>query len=400
MRLLIYILITITFASCSTVKTFNLMRDGSTKQLAFKQEIPFEYRMNLIVIKPIINGKQRDMIFDTGAPNVMSSSLSNEMKLKEKVKQKSYDSQGAKSSLSFVSVPEIKIGNIDFINTCAAIADFDKSPEMKALNVDGIIGANLMKYATWYLDFENMKIVLASSADSIKVNKKPANIKFVSSITGTPKIEINFSEAVQKNITFDTGSNGDFICSLNAFKNLKKKNKINQYISNYGTFGSGLYGHGKPDSNFTAVVSELKIGETQLGKSRIDFNAGDVNTIGLNFLSNYNIILDWKKKNIALYEVKKFNNLPYLSLGFSLKSDNGKVVVANVIPNTDAERKGLKIGAEVIGINALKITNDVKEIYEIFHSKNYFNEGLNSIVTIDESGAQKTYDILFEAILK
>jgi hypothetical protein len=54
----------------------------------------------------------------------------------------------------------------------------------------------------------------------------------------------------------------------------------------------------------------------------------------------------------------------------------------------------------VIGINAIKITNDVKEIYEIFHSKNYFNEGLNSIVTIDESGAQKTYDILYEAILK
>jgi len=376
------------------------MREGSVAQKTFSQEIPFEYRMNLIVIQPIINGKQRNMIFDTGAPNVLSTSLANEMKLEVKAKQKTMDSQGANSDLGFTSVPIITIGGVDFLNTCAAIADFDKTPEMKALHIDGIIGANLMKRATWTIDFQHKKISFSSAPDTSKSITSTPKIKFTPTITGTPIIDVKLDGINDDLIVFDTGSNGDITGTERTFRKLKKKNKIQSYIWNYGNYSAGLYGIGKPDTNFTAVVNNVEIGDIKLNHTRVDFSKGNVKTVGLQFTSNYKTTIDWKKKTISLQEFTKYSNLPFLSLGFTVKFENEKIVVASVYPNSDAAQKGLLIGLEVVSINQHLLTNNLIDIYDTFHTKKVIHDGANVVLIKDEKGNEQQLEILYEAILK
>ena len=56
--------------------------------------------------------------------------------------------------LEYVLLPKVTVGCVDFLNTGAAIADLKRSSVIACLNVDGIIGANLMQKAIWQIDYE------------------------------------------------------------------------------------------------------------------------------------------------------------------------------------------------------------------------------------------------------
>ena len=373
------------------------MKSGEIAQTNFTQVIPFEYRMNLIVIKPIINGKERHMIFDTGAPNVITKELANELKLETMVKQKTMDSQGANSSLGFCVVPKISLAGIDFIQTAAAIADFSNTPEMSALQIDGIIGANLMRKATWKIDFQTQKITFTSNTDTCKSTH---SIPFIPTVTGTPIIDVTYDGVTDGLMVFDTGSNGDITGTESTFRKLRKKGKAKDYIWNYGNFSAGLYGLGKADTTFTAVIDTLKIGNIKLNHTRVDFSKGKVKTVGLQFTSNYRTTIDWKKKKIYLEEITKYQNLPYVSIGFSVKKMGEKIFVANVFPNTDAARKGLTVGQQIKSINQHELTSNLLEVYEVFHTQKVIRTGLNELVLLDANGNEKRVEVLYEALLK
>ena len=63
-------------SGCSVQKKLaNLFQEGSIKQASFNAEIPFEYRLGLVIIKVELNNQTYDFVFDSGAPNVLSKEL-------------------------------------------------------------------------------------------------------------------------------------------------------------------------------------------------------------------------------------------------------------------------------------------------------------------------------------
>jgi hypothetical protein len=292
------------------------------------------------------------------------------------------------------------LAGIDFLNTAAAIADFSSTPEMTALQIDGIIGANLMRKAVWKIDFQTQKITFTSNTDTSKVANPTSYIPFISTITGTPIIEVRYDGVSDGFIVFDTGSNGDVTGTETTFRKLRKKGKAKNYIWNFGTFSAGLYGLGKADTTFTAVIDSLEIGKVKLAHTRVDFSKGKVKTVGLQFTSNYTTTIDWKKKKIFLEERTKYQNLPFLSLGFTVKKVGEKLYVANVFPNTDAARKGIVEGLEIKSMNQQPFPSNLLEVYEVFHTSKVIRKGANQLVLVDANGQEKQVEILYEAILK
>ncbi|HEY1040840.1 MAG TPA: retropepsin-like aspartic protease, partial [Bacteroidia bacterium] len=193
------------------------MKRGEVEQKQFKVEVPFEMRLGVIVIKVNINGIDRDFIVDTGAPNVISKELSEELKLTAVTNRKTGDSQGNSSSLSYVEIKKITIGGINFLNTGAAVGDLKQSTEVGCLRVDGFIGANLMRKAIWQFDYTKQLITITSSMDSLEVPANADKINFYSRITGTPLADIEYNGVMDKGVTIDLGSNGDFSSSKRVF---------------------------------------------------------------------------------------------------------------------------------------------------------------------------------------
>jgi len=103
------------------------MKNGEVEQEEFSVQIPFEYRLGLIILKVNISGEEYDFLLDTGAPNVISNELAKKLEINIVTRQKVGDSQGQKSDLELAKLDKISIGGIHFLNTGAAIADLSLS---------------------------------------------------------------------------------------------------------------------------------------------------------------------------------------------------------------------------------------------------------------------------------
>ena len=98
------------FTSCNIIKTIKVLKKGSVAQKNFKEQISFESRAGLIVVKVNINGKEYNFIYDSGATNCVTKELAAALHLKPVVGQTATDSEGKKGGIQFAMINEIKLG--------------------------------------------------------------------------------------------------------------------------------------------------------------------------------------------------------------------------------------------------------------------------------------------------
>ena len=79
--------------------------------------------------------------------------------------------------------------------------------------------------------------------------------------------------------------------------------------------------------------------------------------LGSEIIYRFNIILDYKNKNIYLKPNYLFHeNFEELVSPISLKysDDRKEIIISNVLQNTDAYKKGLREGQRIISINNIQ----------------------------------------------
>lgn len=120
--ILTFCLIVTLFSSCKILQANKLAKGGSVQQDHFLEEIPFEMKMGLIILKVEIAGHLYNFLLDSGAPNIISTELAQQLKLSNLIGTNATDGGGKQSSLSLVSIDTISIGKINFLNTAAIIS--------------------------------------------------------------------------------------------------------------------------------------------------------------------------------------------------------------------------------------------------------------------------------------
>ena len=360
-KVLSILFICVVAASCSTLKLVKMLKEGDVEQPAFTSEVPFEMRMGLVVIKVNINGKDYDFLVDTGAPNVVSKELAAELNLKPKVYQKTGDSQGRKEELGFVEMPEMLIGGVHFIETAAAVADLNQSREIACLNVDGFVGANLMKEAVWEFDYQRKVITIADTIGAFTIPDNAFKIPFTPAGSSTPLVDVSFDGVTDEHVTFDTGSNDYFNSSDKVRKELLKSGKIENPVISCGASSSGLFGVGKEDSTYTCTIVETKLGTLTISDQAVSFTGGKARTIGTKFFQHYRMIIDWNAKEIFLIPTDDFVNTTFETFGFTPMYDGSKLVVKMLVLGSEAEKSGIHLGDEILEINGNDYRNMTDE---------------------------------------
>lgn len=338
--------------NCSALKTFKLMKSGEVEQKEFNVNIPFEYRLGMIILKVNISGKAYDFLLDTGAPNVISKELAQKEGLNNIFEQKFGDSQGQTSDLGMIKLDKISIGGIDFLNTGAAIADLKQSKEVGCLEIDGFIGSNLMKNAVWKFDLQNQIITISNSAASLNIPESSKKIPFFTHITGTPIIDIALNDVKEKNVIVDLGSNGDISLSKKTFNKLVDTDPSISRTVSFGPSSSGLYGVGATDSIQHALISNISFGDVALKNVVVEFTNESSSTIGTNYFKNYNLIINWFEKEIILTKKKEYDNSSLSSYGFSIGNKDDRLIVGGILTNSSAAIKGLKINDIILKIDS------------------------------------------------
>src|SRR5690606_25322582 len=215
-----------------------LYKDGAAGADHFYAEINYDSALELIFVPVEIRGETYRFLFDTGAPNVISKELGEKLAIKSKRNGRIGDSQGNRDKLGVIKLDTVGIAGIYFYNTGAVIADLNHAVELSCLQIDGIIGANLMKLAYWKIDGKNRILTLSSNPDTLTSGLfRPHILPFEPQKTFTAKVSLCLDDSIIHYLTYDTGSGG-YVC---LGRNIRLENE--KFLAEFSGYGSTeLYG--------------------------------------------------------------------------------------------------------------------------------------------------------------
>ena len=104
---------------------------GEVKSKDYYEEVGFEFIKDKIIVPVSIEGKEYRFILDTGAPNIISNEINNLISPKLIKTIPVSDASGKKENLKVVSVKNLILGNIEFINTATLVYDLNSNPIFK-----------------------------------------------------------------------------------------------------------------------------------------------------------------------------------------------------------------------------------------------------------------------------
>ncbi|MBC9813509.1 aspartyl protease family protein [Crocinitomicaceae bacterium CZZ-1] len=359
-RFLIFSLLLLT--SCQQ-QLIGLFQKGEYMRHNEVIEVPFTVENGLMIIPVDIEGEMYRFLFDTGAPNVVSTELSERLKLKKSRSIKTVDSQGNESLLDYVRVQKINISGAAFVNTTAAVADLKQAEAIACLNIDGLIGANLMRKAFWQIDSQKNVIRIASDFDQLT---RPVNgyvVPFTTEVTGTPLIHLRMGHVDVKKLKMDTGSVGFLSTDSESYNGLKSENQILAERSSYGASSVGLFGTSENDTIRQVLVKELSMGNLSVTGQVIDMKRSKSSLLGMSFLRNYLVTIDWKNNLVYLYPQGEFQNAYAESFGISLFKEGDKMVVSLIADGSSAQQQGIKVGDVVLRVNDVDVAHTTLEEY-------------------------------------
>ncbi|MFD2909684.1 aspartyl protease family protein [Flavobacterium ardleyense] len=360
MRLLkiIYALILFSvLSSCAGSKIDKTLKQGNIVQKDFKVTVPFEYRRGLIILKVTIENEVYDFILDTGASNVISKELAEKLNVIPLGTEEVGDINKKKQQLKYTKIDDIQIGGINFKETIAAKVDLN-SGELACIKADGLIGANLMRFAVWDFDFKNQLITISSDEKKLNIPSDAIESKVyigtASKLSMTTQVN---GKTVLKNLV-DLGNTSNAYLSYSAFIKQKKSQKITNYVKGSGYTSIGMYGKAEPKNEYSVKIDNIKIGDHIITNKIMGVKSGSTN-LGLPFFKNYRLILNWKSKRLKMIQQSASLNTELNHFGFNPTFEENKIFVGFIYNDTEAS-KVLQFGDQIVQINGIDYTNLAK----------------------------------------
>lgn len=268
-----------------------IFKKGEVFPEQFTDTLKVEFIDDMIFVKVEIEGIDYRFILDTGASTFIGSNVKGNFKIF--AKQNSMDTYNRTQEINYVSIPSLKIGNLNYKNITSGQYDLET---LKHIDVDGILGANIMAKGVWDFDMENNIIIISDKYDN-KLYTNPIKSKMKLASTGSPLITINYFDKIkEKNAYLDFGYNGIFSMAPKAYTKLKKKGLIKQEVHGSGELGFSAFGVNNASMYVTKI--DTQIGELQFNNFLADVESDEESIIGCEILNYYRIILDFKNKDI------------------------------------------------------------------------------------------------------
>jgi len=367
---------------------------GRILQKKYHEIIQYETVRDKIIIPVTINGRNFKFLLDTGAPNLISNEVMQELNSYSTNNIIVNDANNLNQSIQSVTIPKIEIGKLTFENQAALVFDLKNHNLLSCYNIDGFIGSNLLKNSILKIDKINQNIVITDQINLLNLKVKPTKIKLIGS-QKAPYIELDFlgknNEKASDMVLIDTGMDGLYDMSNRAFDIFENENIFEVKGKSEGLSGLGLFGSGNPNLQKLVLVENALLNNKSIKNLYAETTDDGNSRIGLEFLNYGNIIIDFKKKNYyfeANDTIILSNNEPKFA---STIIDN-KFLVGLVWDKNLAEK--ISFGDEIISIDAFKINEmnicDIMNLKKYLKTKNNYTieiknkEGKINLFTINE----------------
>lgn len=328
-----------------------LFTEGNILPKKYNETISFEIESNYIILPIEIDGKKYRFLFDTGATNVVNSSVFKDFKEISEVNI--HDSNSKKEEMKMVEVPVYKLGNLSFHNFKFMKFDFSKNFIFNCLNLDGIFGSNSLKDSVVKIDYQNKKITITNSIKNILTSIKGEKMKLVGS-QKTPYFQLKLSgkDKAKEDVLFDSGYRGFYLQSDRAYKILKNKDIYENVISAPAQLSLGLFGLELLSEKSIFTIPNFQFGKAKFINVTSYFSNNGDSLLGVEILKYGNLILDFLNSK---YYFECFNSeinftkpYPFYRVIF----DNDKIKVGMII--NEKLRNVMSVGDVITSIDGQK----------------------------------------------
>ncbi|UTW62480.1 aspartyl protease family protein [bacterium SCSIO 12741] len=325
---------------------------GDLPKTTFKETVACENNLGLLILPVTIRGKSYRFLFDSGAPLSLSKEIQEELGFKQVTKSMMRDSDGTTRALKFVKVDTIHVGSIPFIDQTAFVGDFKAHPILECMQLDGILGSNMMRYCNWTIDYQNLEITLFKGME-LDSNLRGKEIAFRSNGQFDMITEWEAKGHAITNIKVDYGSVYGLTLPKQAISKLQEYEVFDTVFAETGWKRSGLFAQSSPFEGVRAFTDSMKWGEIEL--PNLEVKTGHSGLIGSKVLSRFVVTIDWSKRRLHFAPVQKKNEIEKtFGLGLGYNEEKG-VFVQTLVHHSVADQAGIKPGMKVLKLNTLKM---------------------------------------------
>ena len=341
LRYIFYTFLLISFISGCKIQFSDAMQMGQVMSGKIDQSIEFTPVRGLIIIPVDINGTKYRFLFDTGAPSAVSEDIQKKYSFKHISASDLTDAQGNRQKTKYVKIDTLDIQGTPFINTAAFVGNFKNNPVLKCLNIDGIIGANLMRYYTWQIDLKNNILRFTNKSIDEICDSNQILSSFYTDDQYSVLLDFKADEIVVKNIKVDYGFNSWLSLPGNIFDEMENQEVFNNVFVKVGTTTSGLFGKAQKHNTKIGVFNSCTLNNLQL--NNLEVQTGKSRLLGTQLLKKYLVTIDWNNKSICFGNPDKISTDELATFGFSIGlSESNRIFFQSIIIDGPAQLAGIE----------------------------------------------------------
>ncbi len=367
---------------------------GKINQKNYYEEISFELVNDKIILPVVINNKTFKFLLDTGAPNVISKRVLEEINVQNSKKINVSDANNQSDEMEMVAIESMKLGNLSFENNVALVSDLDNHFILKCFKMDGFIGSNLLRNSVIKISLKDKKIIITNDIKSLQTKAKPTKLKLFGE-QKSPYVKINFSKDDKRDVTeevlIDTGMDGFYEMSNRAFTILSKENVWEELSRSTGSSSIGLFGTAPLKEQVLLRAPFLKVNNTTFENLITNTTDDNNSRLGLDLLKHGDIIIDFKKKKFY-FEANETIILDKKAPIYSATIIDNKYAVGFVWDVSFRDK--LSYGDEIIRVDSFVI--EKMDFCEVVKIKNFRKDNQTYELEVKPKNESETKTILIQ----
>lgn len=317
-------------------------------------ELPLPNIEKEILLTATIKGDEYTFLLDTGAPFFISDSLQKLYKFPVVYQAKLNDATGKVEETIIVKVDTLKIGPFVYTDLLALVLNMSNTAHQCDVFV-GNFGSNLLRFLIVQFDAQKKKLILT---DNGKLLKRKITAPFSPAVLNEQSdflFPVTFNNTIVDSMHFDSGDGKLYEISEKPLQQLIAAYPWQVIRKGVGVTGMGSLGI-PSNSPQLILVSKIGFNTSIINNAAIKNTTASRSRMG-RYLFNYGILtLDYVNRRYAFEKYRQPVLPPQYDYGFVVITNGKKVIAGTVWNGSEAERKGMKSGCEIVAMDGIKFS--------------------------------------------